>query len=148
MPSLVSTSEIAFRTGALNDLFDTVKRSIIIFKEPIQTINTSSNVLFGYEETSASDSVTFTPVSGTYYAQILYPRVSRNNSARTIDNKIILNPNSTYIKVKRDARDYIKNGTKTEALSFDDALWNIEGSEQVQNYLGLQFYYFEVKGTS
>lgn len=149
MPSLVSSSEILIRTGSLNDLFDTVKREIVIFKEPIQTINQStSNVLFGYEEASNINSISYSPVSGIYSGQILYAYRSRKEGQKTIDNKVILNPNSTYIKVKEDARNYIKNGTKTEALYFDDAMWNIEGSEQIQNYLGLKFYYFEVKGTN
>jgi hypothetical protein len=150
MPSLVSATETYIRTGALNDLFDTVKRQIVIFKEPTQTINqTSANPLVGYEETSIQNSdVSYTPVSGIYSGQVIYARLTRQDNPRTIDNKIILNPNSTYIKVKRDARNYIKNGTKTEAISFDDTLWNIEGSEQVQDYLGLQFYYFELKATN
>lgn len=150
MPSLVSTSETNFRTGILNDLFDTFKRQIVIFKEPTQTITPiTSNVLFGYEETSvANNAVSYTPVSGIFSGQILYALRSRKDNPRTIDNKIILNPNSTYIKVKRDARDYIKNGTKTEAVSFDDTIWNIESSEQVQDFLGLRFYYFELKATN
>jgi hypothetical protein len=74
MPSLISESQKVMLTGALSNLFDTVARQIVIFKEPIQNIISSpSNPLFGFggEQTSNTE-ITYTPVSGLFKGQIIY----------------------------------------------------------------------------
>jgi len=146
MADLVPSSTRLIMTGKLMDHFTTFSREICINKSPIQTINQiNTNVIYGYGEESAPQTeISYTFVSGIYPAIILYNKGTKN--ANELDTKLMLNPNATYIKIKKDARDYIKNG-KTESIIMDGNTWNIAGNEAVQDYLGLKFYYFELKGT-
>ena len=49
MPSLVTQSEVDVFTGDFQNLFDTFKRPIIVWKEPKKTFTTiENNVYVGY----------------------------------------------------------------------------------------------------
>jgi hypothetical protein len=152
--SLIPTSSFVTQaTGAVVAQFNYVARPIKIHKEPLQTIvSQPANPLFGYEPDaqSISSEMTYTEISATYSGLIIYPLKTRNQNSKYFDNNIIINPNSTYIKLKEDGKNFILNGQKNLKLEFDSQTWNFtEGNKfQVQNYLGLQFYYFEVNGTN
>ena len=81
---------------------------------------------------------------------MIYQMKSKSSDVGMFDNKIQLDPNSIYIKVAQEGRDYIKTGGKIEKVVADGETWNlVEGYKaQQQTYLGLKFYDFEVKGTN
>ncbi len=150
MPFDIPDSFRLAATGNLYNLWLLNCKEITIYKEPIKNIIVSpQNPLFGYgDDTQSSNTeITYTPVSGIYSGQVLYPFKNRGGSS-SFDNRIILESNSTYLKFQENAANYINNGEKTEKLEFDGKSWNIEPGEQIQTFLGLQFYYFEVKATN
>ena len=62
MASLILSSEIAAYKQAINDHFDTFKRSITVHKQPIKNIlQNTTNQLLGYEENSNVVDYTYTP---------------------------------------------------------------------------------------
>ena len=150
--AFISSTQVAIATGQAMAQFDFFCRPIIIYKQPTENVvSAPSDVLYGYGEEQATNSqVTYTNVSATHSGIIIYPFKNRNNlQGGYIDNKIVLDPNKTYIKVKQAGRDYILNGNKTEKLEFDGQTWNLESQRyQVQTYCGLNFYYFATEGTN
>ena len=58
----------------MGDHFDTFKREIVIFKEPIKVINnvTSNNSYAGYGESSNQVEFTYVPVSGVFSGIVSY----------------------------------------------------------------------------
>ncbi len=150
MPSLLSQATTDLITGRFGDLYDTMAvNNIIINKRPIEVINNpATTILPGYGEASTPiTDVTYIPVSGIFPAIIISPHKANIKPDFIIDAKILLNVNSTYIKVKQDCRDYIRNG-HTESIQFDNNYYNVVSIEQLQNFLGLKFYYFELKQTN
>jgi len=149
----ISQDTIDVRTGQVYEQFLFFARPITIHKEPIQNIVAApQNPLFGYglaPQTTESQ-VTYTPVSQTFSGLIIYPFKNKNGQINEFDNKIFLNPDSAYIKVAQDCRDFIKSGGKVEKIEADGETWNLANGykSQQQTYLGLKFYYFEIKGTS
>ena len=146
--NLVSTSERTSFTGILGDHYETFKRDIIIFKEPINTINNINNDNYvGYSETQQIGNYTTTTVSGIYPAIVN----SLNNQPQDFIAEIkAINAGGKgkiKIKVEKPARDYINNG-KTELILVDGNSFNLAGSERIQNYLGLVYYIFELESTN
>ena len=77
MPSLVTQSEVDVFTGDFQNLFDTFKRPIIVWKEPKKTFTTiENNVYVGYGAESVKTNVTYTPQSGQFQAMGLDERVN------------------------------------------------------------------------
>lgn len=150
--AFIPESQVTIATGQILAQFDWASRAITIYKEPTQNIISQPvNPLYGYggDEQSNSSEITYTSVSAVHSGIIIYPFETRNQSSSLFDNKVILKNDATYIKLKQNGRDYLMNGTKNEKLEFDGQTWNLEGGKyQVQTFCGLNFYYFEVKGTN
>jgi len=152
MSFIPSSSFVTQATGAIYAQFLWASRPIKIYKEPIQTIiSQPSNSLYGYETDaqSTNQEITYTENSAIYSGIIIYPLKTKNQNSQLFDSKIILNPNTTYIKLEEHGKNYILQD-RIEKLEFDSQTWNFtEGNKfQVQTYCGLNFYYFEVKGTN
>ncbi len=126
-----------------------VTGQVIIYKEPIKNIiiNPSVNI-FGYEnESSSKEEITYIPVSQIFGGQAIYPRKQKGNNPY-FDDKFRLENNSVYLRCKQDCRDYIKNGEKTVNLQLDGKYWNLGEGEQIQNFMNLKYYYFEIIATN
>lgn len=146
MPSLLTSSDITSLTGALGDHFDTFKQTMVVHKEPIKNIiQTSDNVYPGFPQQVQETTTEYIPVSGSYYAL----KVSEKSSTKQGD---IPNTTSTVytngirVKVQEDAKNYIMNG-KTEGITFQGCFFNVVSLPIPQNYLGLQYYYFDLSRT-
>jgi len=148
MASLVTSSDKLALTGALGDHFDTFKRDIVVFKEPIKVISNvySNNNYAGYGESSNPIEFTYVPVSGVYSAIVSYYSDQTPELGDNIGN-VIINKGSVKIKVEQSARDFILDGTKTESIKIDGNTFNKYSSEQVQNYLDLYYYIFYLEKT-
>jgi hypothetical protein len=145
MANLLSTSDKAYFTGVLGDLFDTFQRPIKIHKEPLKKIiNPAVDVYAGYAETSTSDNIEFVPQSKTFAAMISYVDKSQSTLDTDINIQIPRNA-SVRVKVKQDCRDYIKKG-KTERIEMDGKSFNVIGEESVKFNFGyyLYVYYLEL----
>ena len=146
MSSLISSTDAAVFSGGFQDLFDTVKRNIIIFKEPrvIYSDPNDNPPYPGYENPN-DPNVTYEVVSGQYQGQVIYRGNQNSNVFQEV--KIGINDGIVTIKVEGDARDYIKNG-KTQNIVVDGNTYDVISSEWIQNYLGLNFYYFALNRTT
>jgi hypothetical protein len=146
MASLILDTEIAAYKQAINDHFDTFKRSIVVHKQPIKNIlQNTTNQLLGYEENSNVVDYTYTPRNQTFDAIINYNLAKENLQ---IDNEIKLKfPNQIVeIKVKEDAKNYI-NQDITEKITFDNKTFNLISTDVIKNYQGLIYYVFYLKET-
>jgi len=147
MASLLTTGDIAGLTGSFGQHFDTFSpfRTLTIHKEPLKTISSNeANIYAGYRETSNESNFTFTPVSGAYPAIVVWD-VAKGQELTQLNT---INPVTTVtIKVKRDARDFIRNG-KNELFEIDGLSFNELTEGKVQNFLGLTYYYFTLRRTT
>lgn len=146
MPSLISASEISAYHQAINDHFDTFKRSIVVHKEPIKNIvqNTQSQLL-GYEENSNLVDYSYTPRNQSFEAIINY-NVSKENLPIDEEIKLKFPDQIVEIKVKEPARNYI-NTDITEKITFDNKNFNVISTDIVKNYQGLIYYVFYLRET-
>jgi len=145
MANLLSTTDKAYFTGVLGDLFDTFQRPITVHKEPLKKIvNPAVDVYAGYADTSTPDNIEFVPQSKIFEAMISYVDKSQSSLDTDINIQIPRNA-SVRIKVKQDCRDYIKIG-KTERIEMDGKSFNIIGQESVKYNFGyyLFVYYLEL----
>jgi len=149
MANLLTSTDIVGLTGSLGDHFDTFKREIVIFKEPIRVINnvTSNNSYAGYGETSNEIEFTYLPVSGVYSGIVSYYEDQQSEMGESIGN-LFLGQGKIKVKIEQDARDFILNGSKTEAIDIDNNTFNKFSSERVQDYLGLKYYVFYLEKTN
>lgn len=150
MNVFLSSEQITTVTGALSKLYDTYAVTpFTVNKEPIQNIvNSNTNELPGYSSTSANlTDITFTPVFKMFTGWAIYPKKQSDQGKFIIDAKIILQQNMTYLKCKQDAYDYIFNG-HTENILMNNIIYNVLFSVQIQNVMGLKFYYIELKETT
>jgi hypothetical protein len=145
MASLISDSEKASLTGIFNDIFDTFKRDIVVFKEPKKTIQEINlDGVFGYGEYAQAANYTYTPVTGIYPAVIRYANDAEFKEVDDFTSNIPFG--HATIKVKEDAREFIKND-KTEKITFDDKTFELASSDKVQRFLDNEYYIFLVRAT-
>lgn len=146
----ISNNDIYVRTGSVNQLFNLTAREFIIYKEPIKTIVSNVNdAIYGYGDAQAkNEEIILTPVYQSFSGRMIYPSKNQGNQSVLFNSKVNLNPNSSYIKMRPDAFEYLDNGIKTELIKCDGKSWNYTDVFQLQNYLGLRFYYAEMEGTN
>lgn len=144
MASLLSSSDISSATGSIGSLFDTFSRDIVIHKESIKTLLSSTNAIIGYGDNQPNAQYSFTPVNATFPAVVRFTNLNSNGEnfikgvdARNKDTEVM-------IKVKTDAMNYIRVGT-TEKITIGDRNFNIIEGARFKPYLTLDFYYFELK---
>ena len=143
MASLISTSEKIILSGVFDDVFDTFKRPIVVYKEPIKTIETINEAArFGYEEEANITNYTYAVQSGSFYAIIKYQDKQDENYQAQLNGPLPIG--EVRIKVKKECRDFIENG-KTEKLEFDTKSWNVVSDDSVKRFLDSEYfvYYLE-----
>ena len=71
MASLLTTSEKTIFKSALDDLFDTFKQDIVIYKEAqIQLTNINQSRMYGYNERVDISNINYVPVTGVFPALV------------------------------------------------------------------------------
>jgi hypothetical protein len=143
MASLLTDAQRLSFGSNYNDLFDTLSRDIVVYKEPIKNITSVNETpVFGYPTDQLPDSVTYTPVSGVYKARIFYGSPDEDIVSL---NSEIKNPNTTArIRVRLETKDYIENG-KTERITFDNKSWNVQYGFVVKRYIDEPYYEYMMK---
>jgi hypothetical protein len=146
MPKLVSTAEEYFFTGALYDHFLTFGSPVTIWKEPMKNIaNTGDSVFVGYGDESNAVNYSYTPVSGVYWSIL----VDKNNQPILNLSEVsaqLQAGGTVRLKVMKDGKEFIMAG-KTERIEMDGRSFNLKTTWSMQNYLSLNFYYFDLEGT-
>jgi hypothetical protein len=143
----------AIMTGIVQSVWENTPgliTSVIIHKEPLQTIISNPQNLFpGYgDSTTSNQEISYTPVNRTFSGQVIYPQKERGSRNIYLDDKIQLDPNKTYLRAKEDVNNYLRDGRKTEKIEVDGKVWNYDGMRQEQNFLNLKFFYFEITATN
>lgn len=150
MASLVSQNEIDVFTGDFENLFDTFKRPITVFKRPKKVVSAGNvndqNIYFGYDSQNVEPNVveSYESVSGVFNVMISYK--DNQNSSDLTDLNTFAYEGDVRIKVQEDCRQFIKNG-KTENIQFDDKVFNVVGDEAVKYFFGYKLYVFHLKAT-
>tara|TARA_Y100001972_G_C7585511_1_gene293572 strand:+ start:183 stop:623 length:441 start_codon:yes stop_codon:yes gene_type:complete len=145
MASLVSSGEKAALSGVFDDVFDTFKRDITIYKEPIKTLNSISEAnIFGYGDASNQLNYTYTSETGVFPALIKYSDEQQENYYSDLAGGI--SKGDVRIKVKKDCRDFIEGG-KTEKVEFDDKTWNVTSEDSVRRFLDSEFFVYYLTRT-
>ena len=134
MASLLTSTETSNLVSILGDVFDTFKRDVVIHKSPKKVISQiNESQLFGYGEAANPVNYTYTPQSGVYSAKISYIENKANEYVQDFQSNI--DRNIVRMKVQKDAKDYIEEGT-TENVTFDGKTFNLMGDHMVKNFLG------------
>ncbi len=143
MASLISTGEKATLTGIFNDIFDTFKRDIVVYKEPVKTVaSINESNLFGYGDASNQVNYTYAAQSGTYQAIIRYADQQQQDYYSDLNGAIA--KGDARIKVKQECRDFIENG-RTEKIEFDGKSWNVVTSDSVRRFLDSEFFVYHLE---
>jgi len=143
MASLISTGEKATLTGIFNDIFDTFKRDIVVYKEPVKTVaSINESNLFGYGDASNQVNYTYTAQSGSYEAIIRYADQQQQDYYSDLNGAIA--KGDARIKVKKECRDFIENG-RTEKIEFDGKSWNVVTSDSVRRFLDSEFFVYHLE---
>tara|TARA_R100000995_G_scaffold80657_1_gene52643 strand:+ start:31 stop:474 length:444 start_codon:yes stop_codon:yes gene_type:complete len=146
MASLLTSNDISGFTGVLEDHFDTFSKNITIHKEPIKEISSVSATNYvGYNDSSNTSNFTLIPVSGIYPAIVNYFNDQESEAIPELGG-ISVGKGVVRIKVKDDAKDFIKKG-KTERIDIDEDSFNTITDEKVQNYLGSKYYVYYLERT-
>lgn len=141
MGSFLDQATIQDYHEAINNHFDTFKRSITVHKEPIKNIiQQSQGQMLGYDENSNIEEYTYTPRSQNFDAIIRY-NVAGENLPVDDELKIRFPKQFVEIKVKPTARSYI-NTDRTEKITFDGKAFNVVSTDIVKNYQGLVYYLY------
>ncbi len=144
MPSLISDLEKAELALVFKDIFDTFKRKIVVHKEPIRVVGSTSNKpIAGYGQDSEESNVSFVPQKKEFDATITYSQQQTEVSTQVGTYDI----GTVRIKVEADAATYIKNG-KTERIEVDGKSFNKITDDKVQDFLGTRYFIFYLQATT
>jgi hypothetical protein len=143
MASLISSGEADALTGIFNDIFDTFKRDIVIWKEPVKTVATvNESFLYGYGDPSNLINYTSTAISGVHSAVIKYTDEMKSDYNSDVGS--YLPDGEARIKVKLTTKDFIEKG-KTERIDFDEKSFNIASEVTPKKFLNNEFYVYHLK---
>jgi len=144
MAGLLSSEDVSFFTGQLYEHFLTFSdnQQIIVNKAPIVSYSSPGNIYAGYTNQDIEENATYTPVSGVYNAITYYDNDFRQDKFN--EPNISLADGEIAIEVLTNTKDFIQNG-KTENIIVDGLLFDIISEPWLQNYFGLQFWYYKLK---
>ena len=143
MASLISSSEKANLADIFEDVFDTFKRDIVVWKEPIKTVATiNESYLYGYGDPSNLINYTSTAVSGVHEAVIKYTDEMESNYDSNVTS--YLPEGEARIKVRSQTKKFIENG-KTERIDFDGKSFNISSEVTPKMFLKNEFYVYHLR---
>tara|TARA_Y100000310_G_C20346460_1_gene652258 strand:+ start:253 stop:693 length:441 start_codon:yes stop_codon:yes gene_type:complete len=146
MASLITSEERAILTGTFQDVFDTFKRDIVVYKEPIQIVETiSESMIFGYGEYSNPVNYTNSLVSGSFSATIRYQDMQEEDYSSLLGAD--LTKGIVRIKVQKAAKDFIDVG-KTEKIEFDDKTFNVVSDVAVKRFLDSEYFVYYLQATN
>jgi hypothetical protein len=144
MADLLTTTERQNISGIIDDVFDTFKRAIVVYKEPSKTVSdVDLDFMFGYNAESQSSNYIYTQVTGSYHATIKYIKsTSPDEPSRLLNTD--LEDQLVRIKVNKQARDFIENGANQKCF-FDNKDFEFISNDTPKIFLGNTYYYYFLK---
>ena len=100
--------------------------------------------MFGYGDPAESVNYTYVPQSGVYSATIRYNLDQTQETLGDIPSYV--SEGGVFIKVQRDARDYINKG-RTEKVTFDNKSFKIISEDANKSFLNSEFFVFKLEST-
>lgn len=139
MASLLTSAQKTIFKKGLDDLFDTFKQDIVVYKDAqIEVIDVNQPRMFGYNERVDISNINFVPVTGVFSALVNYNKDQKQNYLNELGNQIA--KGDVSIKVKNDAYDFIENNGTTLNISINDTLYKILSSESFRRYITPDYY--------
>ena len=136
MASLLTSAQKAIFKKGLDNLFDTFKQDIVIYKEAqIELIDVNQPRMYGYNERVDISNINFVPVTGVFSALVNFTNNQKQNYLNDVGN--FLPKGDVSIKVKNDAYNFIENDSATLNISINDTLYKITSSESFRRYVTL-----------
>ena len=144
MADLLTTTERQNISGIIDDVFDTFKRSIVVYKEPTKTVSdVDLDFMFGYNAESQSSNYIYTQVTGSYSATIKYIKSTDPDESSQLLNTE-LEDQLVRIKVNKQSRDFIENGANQKCF-FDNKAFEFLSNDTPKVFLGNTYYYYFLK---
>ena len=141
--NLISTEEETIITQAMDDLWDTVQSEITIVKAPTVAVTDLSGVYVpGFGETCNPSN--FEPISEskTFFCLTVEKHPYKNFSfvSMKVDPEQVV-----LLKVKQEARDYIRDGRPNLHAIFEGRKYKIPSNEEVAEILSNRYYVFKME---
>lgn len=144
MADLLTTTERQNISGIIDDVFDTFKRAIVVYKEPSKTVSdVDLDFMFGYNAESQSSNYIYTQVTGSYHATIKYIKSKSPDESSQLLNTD-LEDQLVRIKVNKQARDFIENGANQKCF-FDNKDFEFISNDTPKIFLDNTYYYYFLK---
>ena len=141
MASLLSASEKTAFKSALDDLFDTFKQDIVVYKEAkIQLIDINQPRMFGYNERVDISNINYAPVTGVFPA--LVNANKKQNEERLDDIGNFLTKGQVTIKIKSDAYNFINNNGTTLNIAIADDMYKIISTASARRFISPDYYIY------
>lgn len=138
--SLLTANDKYCLTGQLYSHFITFSKEIIVYKEPLKTVNAGDSQLFGYGPTTYNTNIN-TIVSQTFSGIKVGPDKLKDETIQELH--FSFPKNESYIKVQKPCADYIEFG-KTEKIEVGGQTYDLASERKIVDYLGLLFYRFDI----
>lgn len=141
MASLLTDEEKTKFKGALDDLFDTFKQNIIIYKEAqIDLINPDQSRMFGYNERIDISNINYVPVTGVFPALVSFGKKQLEPQLEDLANRVT--EGQATIKVKSDCRDYIDNNGRTIGIVINDLMFKLISSQSQRRFITPDYFIY------
>lgn len=145
MASLLNEVEKNNLTPLIEDLFDTFAREVIIHKEPKKIVKQNLNKNFIGYQSSSIENIEYAPEKKAFKAKIKYQTEQELKNIPIVNYDV--SKGLVKMKVRKDARDYILNGMKTEKIEIDGLFFNIITDEAVKKFFNTTYYVFFLQRT-
>ena len=142
MAGFLTDAQITKISGVFETLHTTFARDVTIFKNPKETVVSTSpryNPIYGRRDTGSTSSVTYETVSGVFPARVYYISSDEEYLGGAGQAKIILPAGSAKITVKKNGYEFIKEARRVE---LDGQKFSIKSDGTPQGFTGNQFYTF------
>ena len=141
MASLLTESEKTIFKSALDDLFDTFKQDIIVYKvAQIQLIDINQPRMFGYNERVDISNINYAPVTGVFPALVNFNK--KQNQDRIDDVGNYMSKGEISIKIKPDAHDFISNNGATINIAVGDKMFKVISSSSDRRFISPDYYIY------
>ena len=139
MASLLTSAQKAIFKSALDDLFDTFKQDVVVYKEAqIQLVNINQSRMYGYNERVDISNINYIPVTGVFPALVNFNK--KQNQDRLEDVGNYMSKGEISIKIKPDAHDFISNNGATINIEVADKMFKIVSSSSDRRYITPDYY--------
>ena len=141
MASLLTAAEKTLFKSALDNLFDTFKQDIVVYKEAqISLINESQPRMFGYNERVDISNINYVPVTGVFPALVSFGKKQEEPQLEILANRIT--EGQASIKVKSDCRDFIDNNGRTIGVTINDLMFKVVSSQSQRRYITPDYFIY------